>query len=298
MPDPSVHTSSADPSEKQRRSELRRDVVRYYTESQFFYDLFWTERTTRSMNYGYWDPDTRRLSEAFRNQNRAIADHLQVEESDRVLEAGCGTGGATVWMARHFGCRALGITLCRRQAERGRRIAAQHSVSERTGFMVMDFTETGFSSGSFTKIFASESVCYALNKLDFLREAHRLLRVGGRLVVVDGYRVDRELSVPERETLGSWARGWAVPGLARVDEFAADLRTAGFSDIAFRDQTGRVLPSARRILMRGLSFWPVARAAHAAGMLTKVQLAHVRSSIEQYSIWQRSALHGIFSARK
>jgi hypothetical protein len=83
-----------------------------------------------------------------------------------------------------------------------------------------------------------------------------------------------------------------------VDEFAADLRAAGFSDIVFHDETQRVLPSARRILLRGLAALPFARAARAAGLLTEVQLAHVRSSVKQYAIWQRSAMHGIFSARK
>jgi cyclopropane fatty-acyl-phospholipid synthase-like methyltransferase len=201
-------------------------------------------------------------------------------------------------MTRQHGCRAVGITLCRRQASRGRRIAAEHGVSERTEFLVTDFNETSFPDESFTKIFASESVCYALRKLDFLREAHRLLRSGGRLVVVDGYQVDRELSDRERETLGTWAEGWAVPGLARLDEFASDLRVAGFREIAFHDQTQQVLPSARRILLRGLSAWPIARAACAAGLLSEGQLAHVRSSIKQYAIWQRSAIHGIFSASK
>jgi len=287
------------PVEAAVRRALRSRVVRYYEENQFFYDRFWTESSTRSMNYGYWDADTRRLSQAFRNQNQAIAEHLRVDASDRVLEAGCGTGGATVWLARHHGCRGVGITLCPHQARRGGRIAAEQGVAGRTAFLVMDYTEMGFPDASFTKLFASESVCYASRKSEFLREAHRVLRPGGRLVVVDGFRADRPLGERERWLLESWAEGWAVPGLARVDEFASDLQEVGFREVSFRDQTARAVPSARRILARGLLAWPLARAAHAAGVLSGCQLAHVRSSIHQYTIWRdRIALHGIFSARR
>jgi cyclopropane fatty-acyl-phospholipid synthase-like methyltransferase len=251
------------------------------------------------MNYGYWDAGTWQISRAFRNQNRTIAEALRVEATDCVLEAGCGTRGATVWLAHRHGCHGVGITLCRSQAARAQRIAAGRDVADRTAFLVMDFTRTGFPDASFDKVFASESACYALCKADFVREAYRLLRPGGRLVVIDGFLVDRARSERERRILDRWAEGWAVPGLASVTGFAAALREAGFRTIEFRDHTHQVLPSARRILARGLVAWPVARAAHAAGWCSRGQLAHVRSSIDQHAIWRsRLALHGVYAAQK
>jgi tocopherol O-methyltransferase len=274
-------------------------VIRYYDENQFFYDHFWTDSTTRSMNYGYWDASTWRLGRAFRNQNDSIVQALRVEPGDHVLEAGCGTGGATSWIARRHGSRGVGITLCARQARLGDTIAAAQGVSERVGFCVMDYCQMGFPEASFTKVFASESACYALDKSTFVREAYRVLTPGGRLAVVDGFRTGCRLTSREEARLSEWAAGWAVPDLASVDEFHSHLHGAGFRDIEFVDQTRRIMPSARRILARGLAVWPGAQVAHAAGLLTAGQLAHIRSSLHQYEVFRgRLALHGTFSASK
>jgi len=271
--------------------------VRYYEENQFFYDLFWTDRATRSMNYGFWDATTLTLARAFRNQNRSIGRALRLRKSDVLLEAGCGTGGATVWLAERYGLAGCGITLCRHQAERGRQLARERGAGERVEFLMMDFTRTGFRDGSFTRIFASESVCYAADKAEFLSEAHRLLQPGGRLVVVDGFRAPRALDARERRVLAEWGDGWAVPELAPLDGFAGALRVAGFVSVTFSDLTPKIMPSARRILLRGLCAHPLALAGRRLGLLSEGHFTHVRSSILQYLVWgRRIGVYGMFAA--
>jgi cyclopropane fatty-acyl-phospholipid synthase-like methyltransferase len=278
---------------------VRRRIIRYYEENQPFYDLFWTEPRTRSMNYGLWDGTTFTRRRAFENQNHAIATALEVRASDDVLEAGCGTGGTTVWLAVRHGARVVGITLCRNQVERATHIAARRGVSARAHFFVMDFMHTGFRAGTFTKLFASESACYAPSKAAFLREAYRVLRTGGRIVVIDGFLADRRRSAAEERLLAECSRGWAVPGLATVGEFADGLASAGFHDVAFRECTPTIMPSARRIWGRAMLALPVARMLHARGTLTDGQLAHVRASIRQLPILRRGlAVYGVFSATR
>ena len=92
-------------------SDLKEKIKRYYHENQLFYDLFWTDSQSLSMNYGFWYPNTRTLPEAFLNQNKAIADALNLSASDNVLEAGCGNGGKSVCLAQHYGEKVTGITL-------------------------------------------------------------------------------------------------------------------------------------------------------------------------------------------
>jgi len=278
---------------------VRRRIIRYYEETQAFYDFFWTEARTRSMNYGLWSRTTFTRRRAFENQNRAIASALRMTGSDVVLEAGCGTGGTTVWLAATYGARGVGITLCRNQVERARRIAARGGVATRARFLVMDFMYTAFPDGAFTKMFASESACYAPSKAGFLREAYRLLRPGGRIVVIDGFLARRQLESAEERLLAECSRGWAVPGLATVDEFAGGLAAAGFRDVAFLECTPTIMPSARRIWGRAVLALPVARMLHAGGALTEGQLAHVRASVQQLPVLRRGlAIYGIFSATR
>lgn len=287
------------PAGSHDRAELRRAVIRYYEENQAFYDYFWTEGRTRSMNYGLWDTTTFTRRRAFENQNRAIAKVLGIEPSDVVLEAGCGTGGTTVWLATQHGARAVGITLCRNQVRRANRIAARRGVSRRARFLVMDFMHTGFRDGAFTKLFASESACYAPSKPAFLREAYRLLGPGGRIVVIDGFRADRRLGPAEERLMAECSRGWAVPGLSTVAEFGGALTAAGFRDVGFAECTAIIMPSARRIWARAMLALPFAQLLHAGGVLTDGQLAHVRTSIGQLPILRRGlAVYGVFSAVK
>lgn len=53
----------------------------------------------------------------------------------------------------------------------GRQFPIQDDVQERTNFHLMDFICTDFPDQTFDAVVAIESVCYAKDKNDFLREA-------------------------------------------------------------------------------------------------------------------------------
>src|SRR5262249_61032029 len=103
----------------------------------------------------------------------------------------------------------------------------------------------------------------APSKAGFLREAHRLLRPGGRIVVIDGFLADRPRGVAEDRLLDECSHGWAVPALASVKEFADGLTAAGFRDVAFAEGPLTIMPSARRIWGRAVLALPVARMLNA-----------------------------------
>lgn len=222
------------------------DIAQYYDLSEVHYKLFWNLDQSKSLHYGYWDASTRNLHEALLNSNRVLAARAQITANDVVLDAGCGVGGSTVWLAKNIGCKTTGITLSEKQAARATEHAAAQGVSGLVTFDVKDYTSTGFEGNSFSVVWAMETVCHAQEKADFLREAERLLRPGGRLIVADFFKKEG-LHGKDAQQMRDWANGWAVPDYATWEEFAQKLEDAGFRNIQVHDATLAVMPSIRRL---------------------------------------------------
>jgi cyclopropane fatty-acyl-phospholipid synthase-like methyltransferase len=274
-------------------------VREYYRKNQILYTLFWTERRALSMNVGLWTPGTRSRVHALENQNALIGDLLRPTSDDRILEAGCGTGGTSIWLSHRCGARGVGITLCERQAAMARRYAVERGVGARVSFVATDFTQSAFPDGAFSAVFASESVCHADNKAQFVEESFRLLQPGGRLVVLDAFLPTADLTTADRKLLGDWCAGWAVPHLATVASFDATLKGSGFESVAYRDLTPAIFPSARRLYAWGVLGGTVVWGLRLLGLASRSQQGHALACRRVYPLAKRGICHfGAFSARK
>jgi len=279
--------------------ELNEKIRKYYAENQVFYNLFWMNRKNLSMHYGFWDGDTKNLHEALLNQNRVVAEKLNIRDSDMVLDAGCGVGGIGIWLAKNYGVKVIGITVSGKQVRLAKKNAINKKVGHLVNFYVKDFTSTGFPDNSFTKVFGNESICYAERKENFIKEAFRLLKPRGRLVVCDGFLNKADLDETKQKIFNDWLDGWAVPSLSTVNDFREDLRKAGFKNIEFTDKTKEVEPSSKRLYMRGILGYPIIKILNLVKVTSETQVKNVVACVKQYKIINdRIMIYGIFSVQK
>ena len=61
--------------------------------------------------------------QALVRNNEVLADIAAVQPGERVLDAGCGVGGSSCWLAQHREATVVGITLVPDQVARARAIA-------------------------------------------------------------------------------------------------------------------------------------------------------------------------------
>ncbi|MFO0547549.1 MAG: methyltransferase domain-containing protein [Polyangiaceae bacterium] len=205
--------------------------------------------------------------------NEALADAAAIGPGARVLDAGCGVGGSSIWLARERKARVIGVTLDAGQVEIARDFAKRKAV-DNVQFERADFAATPFENGSFDVVWNLESLCHAQDQRGYLAHARTLLREGGRFVCGDFFRGrgGRECDL--------MCEGWVLPALGSVADLAAALDDAGFIEIEVVDLTRRVYPSAR--VMRAMAFSELVKleiAGRAGAPATPKYRKHFEASI-------------------
>jgi ubiquinone/menaquinone biosynthesis C-methylase UbiE len=337
-----------DTLDRQPARSLTDAIVAYYDETWLDYRLLWLNGRNLSVHFGYADAATRGHADALLNMNRVLADRIAIRPGERVLDAGCGVGGSSLWLAQERGAKVVGITPVASQVARARRFAAQRGLladhrppitpstrrfpsSSRgragdhrpptidvsrntqyatrntqysfrpghTRFEQADYAATPFPDASFDVVWSLESLCHAPRKDAFYREAARLLRPGGRLVVAEYVRAARPLAPTDERLLHAWLGGWAIPDLDTYAEHLEHLTMAEFGDVRFNDVTIYTRPSLRRLYQ--LTYWtyPLAIMGRVVRIRSAIQHGNVIGSLRQYQALERGLwFYGIISATK
>lgn len=207
-------------------------------ETHKFYDTYYTHESEEMR-----EPASRPLSQGWRNVvKRALAkvlfwrrhafmtglSHLEDMVPGTVLEVGCGNGAALREMTR-AGWQAVGIDFDSRAISAAQKIAGVEA-------SVGDLLSMGFSDGQFDAIVMNNVVEHLPMPDQVFRECRRILRPGGRLVMVTPNTSSRGYA-----KYGQDWRGLEVPRhlyLFSPATLAVFAKTAGFSRIASFSSAG------------------------------------------------------------
>lgn len=222
-------------------------VISYYDHCHKDYQLAWGVDRNQAIHYGFYEPGVRGQDEARRNSNRVLARELSVRAGDFVIDAGCGVGGTCIWLAEQLDARVLGVNIQPMHLDVARRHVEMRGLAERVSFAQRDYCELPTSDASVDGLFSLEGVAHAPDKVRFLKEAARVLKPGGRLVVFDYFTRPGPLSERETRDRARFMHGWALPDLPPAEHYQKALLGLGFQDIAYRDVTRNVLPDSRRM---------------------------------------------------
>ncbi|HKP95525.1 MAG TPA: methyltransferase domain-containing protein [Fibrobacteria bacterium] len=259
-------------------------VRRYYAAATEDYLKYYRTGWHHHMHYGF-DRDLPRGGNPTEHMVRFLAGLAGLKPDDRVLDAGCGVGGSSIFLARELGCKCVGITLVEDQARLARGFAGRGA--PQALFAVNDFHLPAFKPGSFDAVWAVESFDHAVDKEAWVASMFALLKPGGRLVIADGFRAGLPEDALQAREYAGFLAGWAVPHLCSAAELETYGARAGFQLLHGEDISKDVLPHARAIFRFGLIFIPLRRLLGKFRLTSPEKLGNAYATYFQYRTLKR-----------
>lgn len=157
---------------------------------------------------------------------------LALTAEDRVLDVGCGLGGASRFVAHRYGCRVTGIDLTPAYVETGRVLTHWVGLEDR---VVLDLGDAGalpHPEASFDLAFLMHVGMNVADKRQLFAALHRILRPGGQLLIYDIMALgDTGLAFPM-----PWAPDPTLSFVEPPAAYRAALEGAGFAQVAERNR--------------------------------------------------------------
>ncbi|MFJ8467622.1 class I SAM-dependent methyltransferase [Streptomyces swartbergensis] len=233
------------------------DLARAYSDGSVLFRVLRHLGWDSLANIGYFTPPTlpfAALTGPVPFQRRLVGRSLALLDArpgQLVLDAGCGRGDTTARLGA-AGCRALGVDIQPAQIDQARR-----RFGGRPGvrFAVADATapprQAGgipLTDGSFDRVHCLEAAFHFGHegRTSFLSESFRLLRPGGRLVLVDvTSRTDQPIGTLDPN--GLVRRTWRFDDIEPCERYPLMASAAGFTTRRILDWTTPVLHRAAQL---------------------------------------------------
>jgi arsenite methyltransferase len=226
-------------------------VVEYYRQSDSAYRLLHSSDGALHLAL---NQDGRFERQGYNAQPEFVSRHLRESGAMRILEAGSGNGFNTLYLAKlHPEREFLGIDLT---AEHVAAARASADGVPNLKYLHGNYQSLPLRAKSLDLAFGVETFCQATNLRAALFEMYRVLRPGGRLLVVDCFRRRPLDAAPADLQLAARLveKTTVVGEFAVIDQWFQLVESLGFRRLESRDETSFVIHNLERLyrMARGL----------------------------------------------
>jgi tocopherol O-methyltransferase len=209
------------------------DVAAHYDDLDRFYRRFWGEH----VHHGLWTTGRETPEEATRRLVSFVAELAGARNGSEVCDAGCGYGASDRMLVAEYGARVTGLTIS--EAQHTYATSLDPSARNPT-YLLRDWLKNDLPAESFDAVIAIESTEHMPDLAAFFREASRVLRPRGRLVVCAWLTRDYPGKCESRWLIGPICREGRLRGMETAAEYARLGQLAGLRPEAFQDLSRQV----------------------------------------------------------
>jgi ubiquinone/menaquinone biosynthesis C-methylase UbiE len=160
-----------------------------------------------------------------------LASLVKLRADHKVLDVGCGVGGASRYLASEFGCHVTGLDLTAEYCQAAESLADRLGMRSRVSYRQGSALNMPFDDESFDVVWTQHAAMNIADKAKLYSEIVRVLRPGGYLALYDvlaGPAGPVYYPVP-------WAQDPSISFLAAPDKLREDLEATGLHIISWRD---------------------------------------------------------------
>eukprot|EP01047_Picozoa_sp_COSAG01_P050153 COSAG01_NODE_5038_length_4532_cov_1.902323_5_plen_282_part_00 len=186
---------------------------------------------TQYLNLGYWKEQPKSLDEAGQALAQLLADTGKLSQEHVLLDVGFGFAEQSLfWHKTYQPKKILGLNICKAQVHAAQQRVQEAGLSHQINLVAGSATQMPFEDQSLDRVFALECAMHFESRQDFFKEAFRVLKPGGQLVLADICGLTQPLSWQKKLIYNLACAFWQLPksNLYPKATYKAKLEQAGF----------------------------------------------------------------------
>ncbi len=262
--------------------EFTENIRTFYDLISPHYQMCWGPH----FHHGYYLTGRESKHHAVEALLQALAKKSSLQAGSRILDVGCGIGGASVWLSKTYHCEVTGITISPKQIELANE--ASKDLLHRPNFLLMDANDM-FLDKTFDAVWAIEVLSHLHDHRNFFSKCRSLLNKGGKICMAAWLKADNLSEHEERKYIRPIEEGMLCR-LPTVDQYLRLLDDNNFSVIDCEDVSSKVKQTwdLGLEIIKNKSLWKLAAAQG------KIGLTHLKAFRKMKKGYEKGKLMYLF----